>query len=75
MTKGILKGPALLITTNHKVKPPTNEGKSGRASLKTPAVDGRKTSFIYANSPGLSGKLPDTALISCSPVRVTKSLG
>ena len=52
MSKGILKGPALLITTNHKEKPSTNEGKGGRASLKTPAFDGRKTSFIYANSPG-----------------------
>ena len=55
MYKGILKGPALLITTDHIVKPPTNEEKGGRASLKTPAFDGRKTSFIYNNSPGLSG--------------------
>lgn len=43
MTKGILKGPDLLIATNHKVKPPINEGKGGRASLKTPVLDGRKT--------------------------------
>ena len=30
---------------------------------------------IYANSPGLSGSLPDTEPISRSPVRVTKTPG
>ena len=31
------------------------------------------TDCIYANSTGLTGSLPDTVRISCSPVPVTKS--
>ena len=36
---------------------------------------GSGRSGIHANSPGLSGSLPDTAPISRSPIRVTISPG
>ena len=40
-----------------------------------PKSPSSKEHFIYTNSPGLSRSLPDTTLISRSPVQVTKSPG
>ena len=46
---------------------------SGSGSGSSGSGSGR--SGIHANSPGLSGSLPDTAPISRSPIRVTISPG